>query len=187
MHKKFKAAFFDRDGTLIKDAHYLSKLEDVEVIPDAITIAGLCMALGFKIFVVTNQSGIARGYFDEAFVRTTHAYLQELFRPHGISFQAFYYCPHGPADNCICRKPNPGMLQQAARDHNIDLAASLMFGDKQSDLDAGAAAGCSSFDITTLFGLTAQECAKLITGQFKPSQGVYHGIRERSDNTEGRI
>ena len=159
---KIKAAFFDRDGTLIRDAHYLSRLEDVEIIPEAITIVQQCIALGYKIFVVTNQSGIARGFFDEAFVHTTHEYMQTLFASHGIIFQAFYHCPHGPSDGCLCRKPSPGMLQLSAQQHQINLSESLMFGDKQSDLDAGHAAGCKVFDITTLFGLPLDACAKLL-------------------------
>ena len=146
-----KAAFFDRDGTLIKDAHYLSKLSQVELLPKAVDLCLQLQREGYLLIVVTNQSGIARGYFDCSFVEETHDYMSELFADHGVRFHAIYYCPHGPDDNCECRKPKPGMLLQAAQEHDIDLSQSLMFGDKESDIQAGIAAGCKSFDIN-LYG-----------------------------------
>ena len=155
MHKKrkiimIKAAFFDRDGTIIKDKHYLSDISQVEILPGAIK---LCLALqkkGYKLFVVTNQSGVARGFFDEAFVKKTHIYLAQLFAQHGVLFSDFYYCPHHPnfTGLCDCRKPLSGMLLRAAQEHGIDLKKSLMFGDKSSDIKAGQAAGCKSFYFT---------------------------------------
>jgi len=144
--KKNKAAFFDRDGTLIKDVSYLSDIKQVEILPG---IVDFCLDLqkkDYKLFVVTNQSGVARQYFDEAFVRKTHDYLGELFLGYGVLFQKFYYCPH-LNQNCSCRKPSPGMLLDAAREYEIDLSCSLMFGDKPSDIQAGLAAGCRSFKI----------------------------------------
>lgn len=165
-----KAAFFDRDGTLIEGVNYLSRLEDVRLIPASIAIARQCQQLGYKIFVVTNQSGIARGFFDEAFVLATHALIADQCTDQGVLIEKFYFCPHHPTkasnslyqQDCRCRKPLPGMLLQAAQEYNIDLSASLMFGDRQSDWDAGRAAGCRSFDISSLFALPIAQCVTLI-------------------------
>jgi len=166
---KTKAAFFDRDGTLIFDHNYLSQLERVQLLAPAVAIAKMCQERGYKLFVVTNQSGIARGFFDEDFVQQTNNYVQELLTPHGVYIHKFYYCPHHPEVgpekyriSCSCRKPLPGMLQLAAREHGIDLPNSLMFGNTECDLLAGQAAGCKSFDITKLLDLPIDEVAKLI-------------------------
>ncbi len=154
-----KAAFFDRDGTLIHDVNYLSRLDDVRVLPAAPELLLNLQQQGYLLFVVTNQSGIARGFFDEAFVHATHQYVADLFAPHGITFTKFYFCPH--LQDCACRKPKPGMLLQAAQEFNLDLSQSLMFGDKESDLEAGRAAGCQSFDITTFFAKPDTQYATL--------------------------
>lgn len=167
--KKIKAAFFDRDGTLISDVNYLQSIDQIKLIEHAVAITQVCQSLGYHIFVVTNQSGVGRGFFDEAFVQKTHDYLKELFIKKGVTICDFYYCPHHPEaiiqtyrKICECRKPLPGMLLQAAKDYKIDLTASLMFGDKACDVNAGRAAGCLSFDITKLFLQPLDEVAKLI-------------------------
>lgn len=151
-----KAVFFDRDGTLIKDVSYLASIEDIQLIPQAVSFVRLCAASGYKIFIVTNQSGIARGHFSSDFVEETHAVLASQLKNEGVVVDKFYYCPHHPTESviqslkidCSCRKPAPGMLLQAAIEFNLDLGKSMMFGDKDSDLQAGVAAGCRSFDIT---------------------------------------
>lgn len=140
-----KAAFFDRDGTLIKDVSYLSDLSQIEVLPFAVDLCLNLQREGFLLIVVTNQSGIARGFFDTAFVEKTHERLEDIFSQRGVFFEKFYYCPHHPNDGCMCRKPSPGMLLKAAREYDIDTSQSLMFGDKSSDIEAGSAAGCKSF------------------------------------------
>ena len=94
---KNKAAFFDRDGTLIKDAHYLSKIEQVELLPGIIDLCKSLQEQDFLLIVVTNQSGVARGFFDEAFVQKTHEYINNVFCDHGVNFKKFYYCPHHPS------------------------------------------------------------------------------------------
>jgi len=165
-----KAAFFDRDGTLIHDVHYLSRLEHVQVFERAMLIARLCAAKGYRLFVVTNQSGVARGLFDETFVQTTHRFLAEQFAAHDVVIEKFYYCPHHPTEavhdqyrlDCACRKPKPGMLQTAAQEFDVDLQRSVLFGDNQVDLDAGRQVGCQTFDITTLFALSLEACTSLV-------------------------
>jgi D-glycero-D-manno-heptose 1,7-bisphosphate phosphatase len=148
-----KAAFFDRDGTLIHDVGYLSKLTDCRFIPGVIDLLLSLQQAGYMLVVVTNQSGIARGYFNESFVEETHNFLAARFLEHGVTVAAFYFCPHHPEKAlrkdflkaCDCRKPLPGMFMQASRDLDIDLTASLMIGDSVRDLEAGRAAGCRVF------------------------------------------
>jgi D-glycero-D-manno-heptose 1,7-bisphosphate phosphatase len=165
-----KAAFFDRDGTLIQEVNYLSRLEQVQVIDRAMLIARLCADKGYRLFVITNQSGVARGMFDEAFVQATHRLVAEQCVAHGVLIEKFYYCPHHPTEavhdhyrlDCACRKPKPGMLQAAAQEFDLDLQRSVMFGDKQVDLDAGQQAGCQTFDITKLFAVSLEACTRLV-------------------------
>lgn len=142
-----KAAFFDRDGTLIYDVGYLSKVEQIKIIPEMINLCKYLSDSGYELFVVTNQSGIARGYFNEKFVKQTHVIIKNSFEQYGINLKAFYYCPHHPEYGtlCDCRKPKPGMLLKAAKEFNLNLHESLMFGDKELDIQAGEAAGCKSF------------------------------------------
>ena len=148
---KKKAAFFDRDDTLIRDVHYLSSLDQVEIIPGVIDLCLQLQSEGYLLFVVTNQSGVARGYFDELFVEKTHKYLDEVFKESGVVFQQWYCCPHHPEHGdrvvCDCRKPKSGMLLKAARDYEVDLGSSIMIGDKDFDIKAGEAAGCRGFYI----------------------------------------
>ena len=146
-----KAAFFDRDGTIIRDAGYLNSLEQIEIMPG---VVDLCLSLqqqGYLLFVVTNQSGVARGYFDEKFVEETHRHLHDLFEKSGVVFREWYHCIHHPDYGgkivCECRKPKHGMLLRLAREYDIDMANSIMIGDKDLDIKAGEAAGCRSFYI----------------------------------------
>jgi D-glycero-D-manno-heptose 1,7-bisphosphate phosphatase len=164
-----KAAFFDRDGTLIKDVPYLSHLEDIEVLPGAVRIAQQCMHEGYTLFVVTNQSGVARGIYDEAFVQVAHQRVADLFGAHGVVFEKFYFCPHHPTHAkveryhkvCDCRKPKPGLLLTAAREYDLDLSQSILFGNDICDFQAGRAAGCAVYDITKLFTSSQGLCGRL--------------------------
>jgi D-glycero-D-manno-heptose 1,7-bisphosphate phosphatase len=154
--KKIKAAFFDRDGTIIKDVSYLSNIFQVEIIPGVIEFCLDLQKQGYTLFVVTNQSGVARGFFTESFVTETHKYINKLFEEKGVFFKKWYLCPHHPEFggkiDCDCRKPKPGMLLTAAKEHNIDLTKSLMIGDALRDQQAGEAAGCKSIYIQDVAG-----------------------------------
>ncbi|MFA5306685.1 MAG: HAD family hydrolase [Candidatus Babeliales bacterium] len=166
---KHKAAFFDRDGTLIKDVPYLSRCQDVELLPEAVRIAQELSNNGYLLFVITNQSGVARGLYDEACVHAIHAHIAALFAQHGVTFTRFYFCPHHPTEakvekyriNCACRKPKPGLIIQAAHDYHLDLTQSVMLGNEERDVQAGRAAGCCAYDITKLFTSSPEHCAKL--------------------------
>ena len=157
--EKKPAVFLDRDGTINVDKHYLHKIEDFEFLPGALEAIKSLKNAGYLIIVVSNQSGIARGYFDEAAVDRLHEHIQQELKRYGTAIDAFYYCPHHPDKGrgeykvaCDCRKGAAGMLLQAAEEHNIDLGNSFMVGDKLADIEAGAKAGCTSILVLTGYG-----------------------------------
>lgn len=140
------AAFFDRDGVLNVDHGYAYRPDQFEWIAGAPEAVRLLNEAGYFVFVVTNQSGIARGYYEEAAMHQFHTLMQDTLRTLGAHVDAFYYCPHHPegtikelAVRCRCRKPEPGMLEQAAREWPIDLGRSFLIGDKDADMAAAAA------------------------------------------------
>jgi D-glycero-D-manno-heptose 1,7-bisphosphate phosphatase len=142
------AAFLDRDGVINIDHGYVYRWEDFTFVPGAIEGLRRLQAAGYALVVVTNQSGIARGYYGEDDVRILHDALRDSLAPLGVTLDAIEYCPHLPEAtvaryrmDCDCRKPAPGMILRSAQALGLDLAGSLMFGDKASDIDAGRAAG----------------------------------------------
>ena len=142
------AAFLDRDGVINLDSGYVSRWEDFEYLPDVIQGLTLLQSAGYKLVVVTNQSGIARGYYSEAdFLSLTETMKNDLCS-RGVTLAAVYYCPYLEDANLEpyrvasdLRKPEPGMLLKAAQDHDIDLSRSIMVGDKVSDMVAAERAG----------------------------------------------
>jgi D-glycero-D-manno-heptose 1,7-bisphosphate phosphatase len=135
------ALLLDRDGTLITDVGYPRDPARVEPLPGAFeALRGL--EATFALVIVSNQSGIGRGLITLAEARAVHDRVIEVFARAGIAFAGAYYCPHAPDAGCACRKPAPGLLLEAARELGLDLAASVMLGDKASDVAAGLAAGC---------------------------------------------
>jgi D-glycero-D-manno-heptose 1,7-bisphosphate phosphatase len=160
-----KVALLDRDGTLIVERHYLSHPEQVELLPG--TAAGLrhLRELGFRLVVVTNQSGLSRGYFDEATLATIHARLTDLLGQHGIALDGIYVCPHLPEHGCACRKPRPGLVQQAVADLNFDPRSSIMVGDKPCDVELGYAIGARSFLVRTGYGADTAAGGQAVTAE----------------------
>lgn len=153
------ALLLDRDGTLIVEAEYLADPNRVELLPGAAAAVARANDAGVPVVVVTNQSGVARGFFPESRIAEVHARLVELLAAESARVDAFYHCPHHPDGTvpeyriaCDCRKPKPGMLLAAARDLGLDLARSWMVGDKLDDLRAGAAAGCGPVLVRTGYG-----------------------------------
>jgi histidinol-phosphate phosphatase family protein len=136
------ALFLDRDGTLIVDTGYPRDPELVEVLPGAIE-ALRELQRDYVLVIISSQSGIARGLITETQARAVHERVIELFAQGGVTFAGAYYCKHLPDAGCPCRKPAPGLLHDAAREHDLDLASSIMVGDKESDVEAGKAAGCA--------------------------------------------
>lgn len=148
MSTKTKAAFIDRDGVINEERNYVHRIADFVLLPGVIQGLILLRDAGYRLIVVTNQSGIARGYFDQVEMDRLHNHLRAQLAENGVALDAIYFCPHHPqgvirslAIKCDCRKPSPGMLLQAAMDFDLDLAASVLIGDKLSDVEAGKCAG----------------------------------------------
>ena len=143
-----RAAFLDRDGVINVDHAYVSRFEDFDFIDGVLDAARRLVDAGFVLVIVTNQSGIGRGYYTEADFHKLDQAVRAVFAEHGAPISATYFCPHHPTKalppwkcECNCRKPAPGMILQAAKDLDIDLSQSAMFGDKASDMQAAKAAG----------------------------------------------
>jgi len=137
-----KAVFLDRDDTIIQDRHYLADPDGVELIPGAAEAVRLLNRRHIPAIVVTNQSGIARGFFSEHRLGLIHERLKDLLALHQAVLDAIYYCPHHPLGSvekysfaCTCRKPEPGLLMEAAREFGLDLAGCYMVGDKPEDME----------------------------------------------------
>ena len=138
-----KALFLDRDGVINVEKDYLYKIEDFEFIDGIFELCRHYKELGYLIFVVTNQSGISRGYYSEEDFNKLSLWMSKEFLKHSIKIEKVYHCPHHPniSGECSCRKPKPGMLLQATNEFDIDLEESLIIGDKERDIEAGLNAG----------------------------------------------
>jgi len=144
-----RAVFLDRDGTIARDVQYCRRVEDVELLPTVPQAIKLLQEEGFKVVVITNQSGIARGYFTEETLAQIHQKMAAELEKHGAWVDDIYYCPHHPDDGCECRKPNTALFHKAAKELDIDHSRSFMVGDMQMDVDAGRALGCQTVLVTT--------------------------------------
>lgn len=148
---KNKAMLLDRDGVVTEDLGYVHKIEDFKLIPNA--IEGLKLLKDFKLIFITNQSGIGRGYFKfEDFLNYNNRIIEEL-KKHSIKIEKTYVCPHKPEDNCECRKPKPKLINDAAKDFDIDLKKSFMIGDRKRDVEMGRNAGCKTILVLTGKGI----------------------------------
>lgn len=132
-----KLLFLDRDGTIIVDKHYMHDPKEIEFLPHALKALKLFMEQDYKLYVVTNQSGIGRGMFQEAQMHEVHKKMDELMLSEGIKIEEYLFCPHSPDDNCDCRKPSPKLLNQVLNKYQYDPQNSYMIGDKISDVKAG--------------------------------------------------
>jgi D-glycero-D-manno-heptose 1,7-bisphosphate phosphatase len=154
-----RAIFMDRDGTICEEVGYVNHVSRSRLLPGSLEAIRLANAAGYLVVVATNQSGVARGLFDEALVVAVHRALADTVAAGGGRLDALYFCPHHPREGqppyraeCDCRKPRPGMLERAAREHDIDLTSSWMIGDSLVDLEAGAAAGTGIVHVLTGYG-----------------------------------
>lgn len=149
----------DRDGTLIVERNYLSDPNQVDLLRG--TLAGLARmsAIGLGLIVVTNQSGIARGYFDHAMLGRINKRMESLLAEGGVVLDGIFVCPHHPDDGCSCRKPRPGLALQAAARFGFDPAGSFVIGDKGSDLELGRRIGAYTILVTSGYGMSVRSSA----------------------------
>jgi D-glycero-D-manno-heptose 1,7-bisphosphate phosphatase len=158
-----KVLFIDRDGTIIEDVGYLRDLSQVDLLPWAGDAIQQLNDAGFAVVVITNQSGVARGYFDEAHVQATHRALDAALAPHGARIESYYYCPHYPQSSdprygreCDCRKPARGLVDRAARELGVDPRRSFVVGDRWLDLRLARAVGARGVLVRTGYGRTEE-------------------------------
>jgi D-glycero-D-manno-heptose 1,7-bisphosphate phosphatase len=163
------AVFLDRDGTLIEDAGYLDRLDRIALFPWTVDAIRALNRAGFVVVVITNQSGVARGFFTEAFVEETHRHLSARLAAGGARIDAYYYCPHHPDGavvayrrHCDCRKPASGLVDRAVRELELDSARSFVVGDKWLDVGLARAAGARGILVRT--GTGAAEEARSLPG-----------------------
>jgi D-glycero-D-manno-heptose 1,7-bisphosphate phosphatase len=160
-----RAVFLDRDGTLNEEAGYLNALDRLVLFPYAVDAVRLLNRAGFAVVIMTNQAGIARGIVSKEFVAEAHAYISKRLEAAGAKIDGVYYCPHHPDGiveglnrRCACRKPQPGMLLQAAGDLGLDLSRSFVVGDRWHDVKCGQNAGARSVLVRTGYGRAQEAC-----------------------------
>jgi histidinol-phosphate phosphatase family protein len=139
---KRRAAFLDRDGTIIVDPGYLKSAADVELLPGAVEGLRTLAELGYALVVISNRAGVGRGLISPAEAKAVHDAFVDQLRSHGVQLAGAYYCDHAPWDGCHCRKPGFAMVEQAIRELDLDVDRSIMIGNRPEDLDAGRGAGC---------------------------------------------
>lgn len=166
------AIFLDRDGTINREVHHLHRLDQFELIPGALESVKLLYDADHKIVVITNQSAVARGLLDLDGLAEIHAEMLQRLQDVGVTVDGIYHCPHHPTAGigvyrqvCECRKPQPGMLLQAATELDIDLERSFMVGDNLTDLLAGIAAGCRTVLVRTGHGQKSEKALAALDWQ----------------------
>lgn len=159
-----KAVFLDRDGTINEEVHYLHECDKMKFIPGTVEALRLLKEKGYLLIVITNQSGVGRGYFSREDVDRLHEYMNQLLREEGAEIDGFYCCPHVEEDKCACRKPKTGMYLKAQEDFDIDMKRSYMVGDKITDILGAEELGCgvglllSGHDISEAYLQQYREC-----------------------------
>lgn len=146
------AVFLDRDGTISEEVGYLNHTSRFRIFSFAAQAIRELNEAGFRVIVVTNQSGIGRGYFPESLVQSVHETMTKELLVDGARIDAIYYCPHVKADGCDCRKPGTGMLKLAAREHGLDLSRSFVVGDRHGDIELAHNVGAKSVLVRTGYG-----------------------------------
>lgn len=157
---RFRAAFIDRDGTLNREIEYLYRIEDLEWLPGAVESIRRLNEAGVKVLVVTNQAGVARGYYTEDDVRALHDYMQRNLARHDAKIDAFYYCPYHPEGTVPeyrrlshCRKPSTGMFEQGLEEWYLDPADCVVVGDRNTDMEPGQVLGMTTILVETGYGM----------------------------------
>lgn len=151
-----RAVLLDRDGTINIEREYISDPDLVELLPNAAAGLRRLRDAGWLLVVISNQAGVGRGLFTREDVEAVNQRLRELLLTEGLVLDGLYYCPHHPDDQCLCRKPRPGMIQQAARDLGFAPAQAVMIGDRPSDLEVGRAVGARTILVRTGYGAACE-------------------------------
>jgi D-glycero-D-manno-heptose 1,7-bisphosphate phosphatase len=175
-----QAILIDRDGTLIVECDYLGDPSLVELEEGAIEALARLRDAGWALVMVSNQSGVARGYFSEADMRAVNRAVVRLLEDSGLALDGVYCCIHGLEDRCECRKPAPGLLLEAAQELGLDLTKSVMIGDKRSDLEAAANAGASAILVMTGHG--ASNCDWALSAGYPVASGLTDAAAMILDN-----
>lgn len=162
--KRRRFVLLDRDGTLIVERHYLSDPCQVEFIPRVAEGLRQLRRLGLGLVVITNQSGVGRGFFDETRLDLIHERLCELLEAEGIHLDGIYFCPHTPEDDCLCRKPRTGLIERAARELDFDPRRVFVIGDQPCDIQLGQRIGATTFLVRTGYGMEVAAAAKVSPG-----------------------
>lgn len=142
-----RAVFIDRDGCIVEDAGFVHKIEDFVLVQNA--VEGLKLLKNYRLFIITNQSGIGRGHYKLDDFLKFNNHLINTLKKHNIKIEKTYYCPHKPEDNCECRKPKTKFLKEAEKKYGIDLKKSYVIGDKKADVELGRNASCKSILVMT--------------------------------------
>jgi D-glycero-D-manno-heptose 1,7-bisphosphate phosphatase len=169
------AVFLDRDGTIIEDTGYVSSPEQVKFLPGAIEAIKMLSDAGYKIIIISNQSGVARGLITEDMLQTIDKLIHRTILNGGAHVDGSYYCPHHPEHGvypyrqaCECRKPHTGLIKKAVKEHNLDLARSLMVGDHATDIETAERAGIKSVFVMTGHGEEEKKSLKYQPEHFAP-------------------
>lgn len=161
-----RAIFLDRDGTVIEERGYLSDPEGVQLLPGAAEALRALVENGWKLIVVSNQSGVGRGLIPPDRMEEVHGRFVAMLEQRGVGVTASYICTHVPEDQCECRKPSPFLLHRAAREHGLDLAASWMIGDREGDIVCGRNAGCSTIWLRNEMFAVAEDLATFVANDW---------------------
>ena len=157
LHRFQPAVFLDRDGTINEDTGYIDAPERLFIIDGAASAIKRLNSKGFRVVVITNQSGVGRGYFTKEAADSVNKKLEEILKREGAHLDGIYYCPHHPDDNCECRKPRIGLLEKAKNDLAIDFKKSYVIGDKVSDIEIAQGIGGKGILVLTGFGKDAKQ------------------------------
>jgi D-glycero-D-manno-heptose 1,7-bisphosphate phosphatase len=185
-----RAVFLDRDGTINVEVNYLARADEFQLLPRAAEAIQVLNRQGWRVIVITNQSGVARGYYTASDVAAIHDRMRHDLAGGGAAIDAIYYCPHQPEDACACRKPNTRLFEQAAHDFDLDLTQCCCIGDKLSDLVPGQRLGCRT--ILVLTGHGHDQVRAIVPAEFQPDAIAddLYGAVERillSDESSARL
>jgi D-glycero-D-manno-heptose 1,7-bisphosphate phosphatase len=182
---KRRYVVLDRDGTIIEECEYLSDPQQIKLLPGAAGALRKLKEMGLGLAIITNQSAIGRGFFNDARLGEIHHRLVELLETERVDLDALYYCPHKPEDACPCRKPEVGLIQKASVDLNFDLEQSIVIGDKVSDVEMGRRVRATTFLVRTGYGSLMASEGKNFADYIVEDLADAAGIIERLIKNEG--